>query len=258
MKGTSAPAWKRFARAALWPLMPGWPDEARRIVQGPRLRFMIERAAAGAKSPFKRILNAGAGEGSFSGLLLRGSRAASVVELDPSYASRPRARIDVRQQIVAGSVTEIALADASVDLVLCTEVLEHIRDDGRALDELRRVLTCGGWLLISVPTPPAVYDPDHVREGYTTAALCTMLSQRGLEIIEVAYCMHAGFRAIMRLHRRWGRWLTKAPVWSLSLLDRFCPIGKPMDLVILARAPAGNEPAAGSDRDGAQNAACVA
>ena len=46
-------------------------------------------------------------------------------------------------------------------------MLEHIADDGAALDELRRVLAPGGWLLIAVPTPPAAYDPNHVREGYT-------------------------------------------------------------------------------------------
>src|SRR5260370_12022447 len=78
------PAWKKLARIVLWPLMPGWPDEARRIVQGPMLSRLIDRTAL---TPARglTILNAGAGEGSFSPLLLRIPGVARVVQLDYSY-----------------------------------------------------------------------------------------------------------------------------------------------------------------------------
>lgn len=251
------PRWKKVALVLAWPLLPGWPDEARRFVQGPPFRRLLERATAGLQSA-RRVLNAGAGEGSFSPLLLQLPGVTSVLEIDPRYQSHHRAASDARQRILAGSLTHMPIADGVCDLVLCTEVLEHIPDDGSALDEVCRVLAPGGWLLISVPTPPAVYDPDHVREGYTAATLRAMLSERGLEIVETDYCMHAGFRAIMRLYRRWGRWLTKPSLWTLALLDRFCPIGKPMDLMILARAPVRMGQAAGCGPDAAQHAAHVA
>jgi len=258
MKRVQAPLWKRWVRVALWPLMPGWPDEARRVVQGPRLRSLIDRVDREANAPLVRILNAGAGEGAFSRLLLRIPRAAAIVELDPFYQSRVRIPIDARQQVVSGSLTDIALGDASIDFVLCTEVLEHIPDDAQAVRELRRVLAPGGWLLITVPTPPAVYDPDHVREGYTAEALSAMLTACGFEIVAIDYCMHAAFRAIMRLYRRLGRWLTKAPLWTLALFDRFCPLGTPMDLMMLARVPAAIGQLAGRDRAAGETAARVA
>ncbi|HEX5365250.1 MAG TPA: class I SAM-dependent methyltransferase, partial [Acidimicrobiales bacterium] len=45
----------------------------------------------------------------------------------------------------------IDLPDASLDVVLCAHVLEHVPDTDRALAELRRVVAPGGHLLLQVP-----------------------------------------------------------------------------------------------------------
>jgi ubiquinone/menaquinone biosynthesis C-methylase UbiE len=52
---------------------------------------------------------------------------------------------------VVTSITGMSFAAASFDCVLCSEVLEHIPDDARALSELRRVLKPGGVLVATVP-----------------------------------------------------------------------------------------------------------
>jgi len=44
------------------------------------------------------------------------------------------------------------LADASIDVVLCTQVLEHIPEPVAVVAEIRRVLKPGGRLLLSVPS----------------------------------------------------------------------------------------------------------
>jgi hypothetical protein len=43
-------------------------------------------------------------------------------------------------------------ASNSFDAILCVHVLEEIVDDGRAMQELFRVLKPGGWALVSMPT----------------------------------------------------------------------------------------------------------
>ena len=213
--------------------MPGWPDEGRRLIQEPLFRRMLARVPS-ASSASSTVLNAGAGEGSFSQLLLAIPGVSRVVELDPGYQLSAPATRDPRQLFVAASLTSLPLVDATCDLILCSEVLEHIENDGAALDELSRVLVSDGWLLISVPTPPAVFDPAHVREGYTAEELNTMLARRGLEVIETGLCMYAGFKLMMRIWRRFGR-LPKASIWILAIADRIFPVGSPMDLMILAR-----------------------
>jgi SAM-dependent methyltransferase len=63
-----------------------------------------------------------------------------------------RVAIDIRPrtgiQVVSDAQT-LAVADASVDVVLCTEVLEHLREPQRAIDEFFRVLKPGGALLLT-------------------------------------------------------------------------------------------------------------
>jgi SAM-dependent methyltransferase len=53
---------------------------------------------------------------------------------------------------VVGDARGMPLADASMDVVLCTQVLEHIPDPIAAIGEIRRVLKPGGTLLLSVPS----------------------------------------------------------------------------------------------------------
>ena len=45
----------------------------------------------------------------------------------------------------------LPLADGTVDVVLCTEVLEHLPDPGRALAELRRVSGPAAWRWLTAP-----------------------------------------------------------------------------------------------------------
>jgi SAM-dependent methyltransferase len=48
-------------------------------------------------------------------------------------------------------VTDLSYPDGSFDVVLCSHVLEHVRDDRRAMSELRRVLRPGGYAILLVP-----------------------------------------------------------------------------------------------------------
>jgi SAM-dependent methyltransferase len=48
-----------------------------------------------------------------------------------------------------GSVEDIPVPDASFDLVLCTQTLEHANDPPRAVSELRRVVAPAGRVLAS-------------------------------------------------------------------------------------------------------------
>jgi len=57
---------------------------------------------------------------------------------------RPSARLKM-------DITDMPLADDSVDVVYCSHVLEHIPDDRAAMSEIARVLKPEGWALLVVP-----------------------------------------------------------------------------------------------------------
>ena len=227
------PTFKKALQRWLWPLMPGWPDEGRRIVQGPHLRGFLERAAQ-ESGCFRRVFNAGSGEGGYSPLLLKLPGVESVIESDLAYRSHRPRQIDPKQAFFGGSLTSIPLADKTMDLVLCTEVLEHIHEHEQALDEIARVMAPGGWLLITVPTPPAIEDPAHVREGYSRQELVALLSRRGFDVVETRFCMYFFFRLLLT---NWSTlpWRPRLLIRGLAVLDKLFLWGPPMDLMILAR-----------------------
>jgi hypothetical protein len=53
--------------------------------------------------------------------------------------------------MVQMDITDIHYPDNSFDVIYCSNVLEHVPEDRRAMRELARVLKPGGWALIAVP-----------------------------------------------------------------------------------------------------------
>jgi SAM-dependent methyltransferase len=96
-----------------------------------------------------RILDAGCGSGrNMVELARRG--AVTGVELAPASLDAARARH--LGPVHPGSLAEpLPFDDASFDLAVALDVLEHVEDDRAALRELARVLVPGGRLLVTVP-----------------------------------------------------------------------------------------------------------
>ena len=57
----------------------------------------------------------------------------------------------VQHGIRCEDVQSLSFADASFDLCTCTEVFEHVADDGAGFRQVLRVLKPGGWFVFSVP-----------------------------------------------------------------------------------------------------------
>lgn len=68
-------------------------------------------------------------------------------------------------QPVQASAMQLPFPSGSVDTVLLLDVLEHVRDDRKAIDEAERVLRPGGKLILSVPNKGLFkfLDPQNVR-----------------------------------------------------------------------------------------------
>ncbi len=97
-------------------------------------------------------LDAGCGEGETIVRLgdLLGDRVAGV-DLSAGSVAKARERLPAAT-ISRGDVTALRFADSSFDLVLCLEVLEHVRGPERAVAELARVSARD--VVVSVPYEP--------------------------------------------------------------------------------------------------------
>jgi SAM-dependent methyltransferase len=147
----------------------------------------------------ERVLDLGCGAGRFLDVL-RGAGAEAVgVDIAEAAAERARANVpgaDVRLLEPDGS---LPLGHGEVDLVWCSEVLEHVPDVAHALLEVRRVLRRGGRLLLTVPFHgrlqaaaialtrfDAHFDPlgQHVR-FFTAGSLSHTLDAAGFAPVEI-------------------------------------------------------------------------
>jgi SAM-dependent methyltransferase len=78
--------------------------------------------------------------------------------LDVPGADYVSADIDDPRADLNFDIQDIPLGADSVDVIVCSHVLEHVPDDRRATRELARILRPGGIALILVPQDPARRD----------------------------------------------------------------------------------------------------
>jgi ubiquinone/menaquinone biosynthesis C-methylase UbiE len=87
---------------------------------------------------------------------------------------------------IVSDITEIPCPDETFEVVLCTEVLEHVPDPVSALTELSRVLAKNGTILITVPNVSLThFAPFHFATGFNRYFFEHHLPKLGFSDIEI-------------------------------------------------------------------------
>jgi len=113
-----------------------------------RLALLERHAGPLAK---RRILDCGCGAGEYVRALLARGADAWGVEFDARKLAA-RGGEELAARLSVGDLEALAFPDASFDVALANEVLEHVPDDAAALAEVHRVLRPGGLLVVLSPT----------------------------------------------------------------------------------------------------------
>jgi SAM-dependent methyltransferase len=134
------------------------PDRAHRMAR------MLSRALDGVASP-ACILDLGCGDGAATRLAAARNPGHHVIGLDWSAGSLSRARQLGLTVVRAGVGPQLPVAAEAADVVIMSELIEHLVDTDSALDEAHRVLKPGGSLLLSTPNLAAWYNRGLVALG---------------------------------------------------------------------------------------------
>jgi len=129
-------------------------------VRGRELLETLRRYAPSFRPEGARVLDIGCGD---AGVIIALAEAgARVSGIEPSDASFRRARVraaehGVEVDLRQGVAERLPFPDASFDLVLLDNVLEHVSDREATLREVHRVLRPGSLLYMVTPKPFALY-----------------------------------------------------------------------------------------------------
>lgn len=121
----------------------------------PRYEFIAQQIASGMS-----VLNIGVGRGGLENILLK--KGAVVSSLDPSESAidRLRKQYELGERAQVGFSQSIPFPDGQFDVVVMSEVLEHLSNDvlNSTLVEVRRVLKPDGYFIGTVPANENLLD----------------------------------------------------------------------------------------------------
>jgi SAM-dependent methyltransferase len=124
-----------------------------------------------------RVLDVGAGAGQYRGLFSQCEYLAHDFAQEPSTIGL-YTPLDYISDIEA-----IPVPNASFDVVLCTEVLEHVPEPIKAVNEMSRILRSGGRLYLSAPLGSWLHqEPYHYYGGYTPHWYRRFLDAAGFDV----------------------------------------------------------------------------
>lgn len=123
----------------------GEPSYVWRAGQERRMQMILRAAQERIQG---RILENGCGIGLYAERLALYGKQVIGLEYDYERASQARQRIPL---ILNAAAEALPLQDATFDLILSHEVLEHVADDRLAVAEMARLLRPGGRMVIFVP-----------------------------------------------------------------------------------------------------------
>lgn len=128
-------------------------------------------------------LDLGCGDGRLSALLR--ARELTLADVSAVALGRARARLPDARAVELEPDAPLPLPDATFELVLCAETIEHVRDVQLFLSEARRVLRPGGELALTTPASRVLAPPEdplspHLRR-FTRRSLTRVLGELGFE-----------------------------------------------------------------------------
>jgi len=158
-----------------------WFRSRRRFVWG-----LLHRAGI---SSAERILDAGCGTG--RNMVEFGSLAQHAEGVDFSEEAVAFCHRRGLDGVRRAALEELPFPDDRFDLIIATDVIEHLDDDGRALAELRRVAAPGARLVITVPAYRWLWsqhdESHHHKRRYTLRRLRAPVKATGWHPVVSSY-----------------------------------------------------------------------
>ena len=131
---------------------------------------------------------------------------------------------------IVGDVTQLPIREQSFDVVLCSEVLEHVYDHSLAITEIYRVLKKGGEAILTIPMLYHIHGDPEDYGRYTESYLLRKFTESGFTSVKII--PQGGYWSVLADMIRMGivaatrsetRWKARFASLSLRVLARILP-----------------------------------
>lgn len=103
--------------------------------------------------------------------------------------------------LILGRAEKIDFPSEQIDLVVALDVLEHIKEDEKAMGEAWRVLKRGGYFILTVPAYQFLWsEHDEVlshQRRYSISELSQKIEKSGFNIIKISYVISFVFPLVL-------------------------------------------------------------
>lgn len=143
-----------------------------------------------------RVLDVGAGVGQYRSLFGHCAYKAQDFGREPQTLGH-YTRLDFESDIL-----DVPTSDESFDLVLCTEVLEHVPEPIKAVHEMARILRPGGAMMLTAPLGCLLHQEPYIYYGgYTPYWYRRFLDEAGCDVVTIE--SNQGFFSLFSDHTQW-------------------------------------------------------
>ena len=158
------------------------------------------------------ILDIGGFDGNLSYLLSKKISKLNIIVIDTDKSGLAKAKA-LGLNAVYGSALDVPLQTKSADIVLCLDILEHIKRDHKVIKEISRLLRTDGKYILTTPKAQGVSFPflnkekclainfgwGHRRLGYKKEDLCHLLNENMLQIQKTSGYFNTLSRFVYRM-----------------------------------------------------------
>jgi SAM-dependent methyltransferase len=135
----------------------------------PNIESAVTRAKAALDHEARTVLDVGCGQRPYSDLFAD----CEYIGLNPS--------LDDADPDIVGTAVSLPIASESIDLVFCTQVLEHVSEPALLMSECYRVLKAGRHLVLSAPFYWPLHEEPYDYFRFTKHGLKSLSDDAGFE-----------------------------------------------------------------------------
>ncbi|MBI5449257.1 class I SAM-dependent methyltransferase [Candidatus Gottesmanbacteria bacterium] len=135
------------------------------------------------------ILEVGCGIGNFTPALSTFGHVWSI-DIDSHATTHTKMKVSRHVKVGHGNIEQNTyfFKQRKFETIVCLNVLEHIKDDAKAMRNMANLLVPGGYLILLVPIHPFLFGSIDTAIGhyrrYTSSAVTKLLQQAGLSTVK--------------------------------------------------------------------------